>query len=227
MDDLDLTQITELEKKVLDYSIKHKMGHIPSALTQVTYLKSCLDGTEGFWRVAGKPFGVQAWYVALGVEGNSCPLLQPPYVDWNCQTIGHALGYSLGVNGTKDVWLNLSDAALEAGDFWESLQLWHTFNRKTLFVTVDCNGYGCKHGTANASDLCQRIKAFGVPCYIVPPSDPIPARNGITLVDTSDTFGAQLKKLGFHYIKFKDLGEFYALYRQRMAEGSRHYSTTS
>lgn len=225
MDDLDLP-LTELEKKVIDYSIRHKMGHIPSALTQVTYLKSCLDDTEGFWRVAGKPFGAQAWYVALGVE-DDCPLLQPPYVDWNCQTIGHALGYSLGVNGAKDVWLNLSDAALEAGDFWESLQLWHTFNKKTLFVTVDCNGYGCRHGTASASELCQRIKAFGVPCRIQVPSDEIEVHNGITLVDTSRTFGAQLKKLGFHYIKFRDLGEFYALYRQRMAEGSQHYSTTS
>lgn len=225
MDDLDLP-LTELEKEVLDYSIKHKMGHIPSALTQVTYLRSCLDGTEGFWRVAGKPFGAQAWYVALGVE-DDCPLLQPPYVDWNCQTIGHALGYSLGVSGAKDVWLNLSDAALEAGDFWESLQLWHTFNRKTLFVTIDCNGYGCKHGTVNASELYQRIKAFGAPCRIQVPSDKIAVHNGITLVDTSRTLGAQLKKLGFHYIKFRDLGEFYALYRQRMAEGSWHYSTTS
>lgn len=225
MDDLDLP-LTELEKKVIDYSIRHKMGHIPSALTQVTYLRSCLDGTEGFWRVAGKPFGAQAWYVALEVE-DDCPLLQPPYVDWNCQTIGHALGYSLGASGTKHVWLNLSDAALEAGDFWESLQLWHTFNRKTLFVTVDCNGYGCKHGTTRASDLCQRIKAFGVPCRIQVPSDKIEVHNGITLVDTSHTLGAQLKKLGFHYIKFKDLGEFYALYRQRMAEGPQHYSATS
>ena len=198
--------MTDLEYKVLEYSFKHHWGHIPSALTQVEYISRLIKILPDHLRVAGKPFGAQAWYVALGVDSDE-PLLQPPYVHWNCQTIGHALGYSLGLSYHQNVWLNLSDASLELGDFWESLSLWRRFNRHNLLVTVDCNGYGCKHKTTDINDTKKRIESFDVPCSIVKPDEVAPY-NGILLVDTTDTLGAELKELGFHYTKFKDFEDF-------------------
>ena len=206
--------LSQLESRVIELSIMYKLGHVPSALTQVQYISDCLSLTKGFARVAGKPFGAQAWYAALGLANKPLALLQPPLVQWNCETIGHALGYALGLaTGTK-VWLNLSDASLEAGDFWESLQLWHKLPRTCLFVTVDCNGFGCKHKTTSIEGLSARINSFGVPCIITKKVDRI--FDGITLVDTSDTLGARMKAAGFHYEHFDTEEEFYAQCRERM-----------
>lgn len=207
---------TELERKVLEYSFARNWGHIPSALTQVEYVSRLLH--LNYKRVAGKPFGAQAWYVALGVECNS-PILQAPYVDWNCQTIGHSLGYSIGLSRWCDTWLNISDAALELGDFWEALQLWPKFVKQHLLVTVDCNGYGCKHTTPGLEILERRISAFGIDCCISKPHDiqAFSSYTGIVLVDTSETLGAELKHLGFHYTKFKDFEDFNEKYCRSLA----------
>lgn len=206
--------LSQLESRVIDLTVKYKLGHMPSALSQVQYVSDCLPLTRGFKRVAGKPFGAQAWYVALGLANKPTAILQPPVVHWNCETIGHALGYSLGLSIEDKVWLNLSDAALETGDFWESLQLWHKLPKTCLFVTVDCNGFGCKHRTANITDLAARINAFGIPCITTKKVDHV--FDGITLVDTTETLGARLKAAGFHYEKFSTKEEFYAECSARM-----------
>lgn len=199
-----------IDRKIVDYSICRNWGHIPSALTQGTYLRHLLPNPalgDYHW-VAGKPFGAQAWYVLLGLDCDS-PLLQPPIVDWNCQTIGHSLGYSIGVSAHRPVWLNISDASLERGDFWEALMLWHEFKRHCLFVTVDCNGYGCKHPCEKIEDLYNKILSFNVACCIAQPDD-VCIQDGIVLVDTSSSLGSKMKRLGMHYTKFKSFEDFYA-----------------
>lgn len=197
--------MTDLEKAVVEYSIKRGWGHIPSALTQVQYLRNLRDLTQGYYKVAGKPFGAQGWYVAMGVESAE-PLLQPPYVDFNVQTLGHALGYSIGVATGRPVWLNISDASLELGDWWEALGIWPKLN-PDLFVTVDCNGFGCKGPVMDIDVIKERIDSFGVPC-IITNSENVRPFKGIALVDTSCTLGAKLKALGLHYTKFSSVEEF-------------------
>lgn len=209
--------LTPLESKVLELSIKHNLGHIPSALTQVQYVYNTIQKTEGYYRVAGKPFGAQAWYAALGLDYAKA-LLEPPIVDWNCQTIGHALSYSLGVATCHKVWLNLSDAALECGDFWEALQLWHKIPHRELYVTIDCNGFGCRHNTASISDIKRRIESFDVPCRVFELRDDIELFDGIALIDTTKTIGAKLKEAGLHYSKFKSFEDFYAQCSERMVK---------
>lgn len=208
--------LSQLESIVIDLTVKHGLGHLPSALSQVQYIADCIPLTRGFKRVAGKPFGSQAWYAALGLANKPEALLQPPLVHWNCQTIGHSLGYALGLATEDKVWLNLSDASLESGDFWEALQLWHKLPRTCLFVTVDCNGFGCKHQTASISELAARINAFGIPCISTTKVDHV--FDGIALVDTSATLGARLKAAGMHYEKFASNEEFYAECRARMVD---------
>lgn len=192
-------KLSDTERRICEYSCMHNLGHVPSALSQATYLERILPAT-GYTRVAGKPFGAQAWHVICNDNPSNKLLLEPPLVYFNVQTVGHSLGYSIGLGTQDKVWLNLSDSSLLCGDFWEALHLWNIF-RPDLSVTVDCNAFGCKTDVPPPDVLNDRISSYGVPCRIVKPQD-ASLTYGFTLVDTRDTIGAKLKHKGLHYTKF-------------------------
>jgi transketolase N-terminal domain/subunit len=142
-----------MKNKLLTYSFDNKLSHIPSALSMLDYVEvlfkeRIVTPTDGI--VIGKPFGAQAYYVVweeLGYITNINQLSvgvkhdEIPFVDYADETIGNALGVSIGIALTthKRIWVNLSDASLQMGNILEAIQFIGQHNLRNIFVTIDYN----------------------------------------------------------------------------------------
>lgn len=139
-------------KNLLKYSIKHNLRHIPSALSQYSYLKLLLPMLDYYNQniVIGKPFGSQAYYTIWEDLG----LLHPDkefsygikhdeigYVNFSEETLGNALGVASGIElaNKKKTYVNLSDGALQMGPTLEAIQFIGK-HKQNIFCTVDFNG---------------------------------------------------------------------------------------
>lgn len=156
-------QIPRLRFKQLKYQLlkdSHQLGlaHIPSALSQLRYLKDLIPllyykYPEYRW-VAGKQFGYQAYhtvYKALGltdlIPNNLMSLGNPlllngtnkefAYVE---ETLGNSLGVAIGMAmvNPRPIWVNVSDSTFLMGRTLEALKIIKKFNLNIL-ITVDCN----------------------------------------------------------------------------------------
>jgi transketolase N-terminal domain/subunit len=136
-------------KNMLQYSIDNNLRHIPSALSQYSYLKYLLpkldyDNTN---IVIGKPFGSQAYYciweemgliknqkLSYGVKHDEID-----FVNFSEETLGNALGVGSGIayNGKK-TYVNISDGALQMGPTLEAIQFIGK-HKQNIFCTVDFN----------------------------------------------------------------------------------------
>lgn len=137
-------------KELLEYSIKHDLRHIPSALSQYSYLKTLLPiiNYKDTNIVIGKPFGSQAYYVPWESMG----LVKQPlsygvkhdeidFVDFSEETLGNALGVASGIQlgNSKKTWCNISDGALQMGATLEAIQFIGK-HKQNILCTVDFNG---------------------------------------------------------------------------------------
>jgi transketolase len=143
-----------MKKAILEYSFKHKLGHIPSALSMVDYVDELFTKrlvTPDDFIVLGKPFGAQAYYLVwqkLGyltdIDNLSVAVKHDeiPFVDFSEETIGDSLGIAAGIAMTTDklVWVNMSDATLQMGPTLEAIQFIGQHQLKNLLVTIDFNG---------------------------------------------------------------------------------------
>jgi len=144
-----------MKKELLEYSFKHKLSHIPSALSMLDYVDHLFTKklvTPDDHIVLGKPFGAQAYYLVwqkLGyltdIENLSVGVKHDeiPFVDYSEETMGNALGVAAGIALASDklVWVNLSDAALQMGNTLEAIQFIGHNNIKNIIVTIDYNGW--------------------------------------------------------------------------------------
>lgn len=143
-----------MRNKLLTYSFKNNLSHIPSALSMLDYVEVLFKErfvTLSDFIVIGKPFGAQAYYVVweeMGLIANSERLSvgvkhdEIYFVDYADETIGNALGVAIGLsiaNPNKRVWVNISDATLQMGNTLEAIQFIGQHNLKNIFVTVDYN----------------------------------------------------------------------------------------
>lgn len=140
-----------MRKKILEYSFKHKLGHIASALSMVDYLQSVFKYIKKDDKIIiGKPFGAQAYYTVWKDRGwlNNIDNLhmgvkhdQIPFVDYSEETIGNALGVASGIAMCTDkkVYVNISDAALQMGNTLEAIQFIGQHQLKNVVCTVDYN----------------------------------------------------------------------------------------
>lgn len=165
-------------------------GHIPSALSMVTYLSSILGENKicpkKFHFILGKPFGSQAYYSIFARLGwidsdiskfgsiidnewryiiqNDNPVIT--YIDesmGNC--IAVANGYALA---KKDVYVNISDAAFQEGSIWEAILFAGSHKLSNIFMTVDYNGAQALGKIKDINDLGTletKLKAFGWKVY--------------------------------------------------------------
>lgn len=148
-------------KKILEYSYKHNLGHIPSALSMIGYLKSVFKYiNRNDIIIIGKPFGAQAYYVLweeLGWLDNIDGLHmgvkheEIDFVHYSEETIGNALGVAAGVSLTTDkkIYVNISDACLQMGPTLEAIQFIGK-NGGNILVTVDYNN---SQVTGKCSDI--------------------------------------------------------------------------
>lgn len=134
--------------KLLDYSIKHKLGHIPSALSMFHYLYEIVQIVNKDWNIViGKPFGSQAYYILwnhfynLNIDNLSYGVKHDEidFVDYSEETLGNALGVASGIayNG-KRTWCNISDGALQQGATLEAIQFIGA-NNQDILLTIDYN----------------------------------------------------------------------------------------
>jgi len=133
---------------MLQYSIDNNLRHIPSALSQYSYLKYLLPKLDynNTNIVIGKPFGSQAYYCVWEKMG----LVKQPlsygvkhdeinFIKYSEETLGNALGIASGLafNGKK-TYCNISDGALQMGPTLEAIQFIGK-HKQNILLTVDFN----------------------------------------------------------------------------------------
>lgn len=142
-----------MKQQLLEYSFKHGLSHIPSAMSMIDYLDVLFTNkfvTPNDCIVLGKPFGAQSYYLIwqklgyldkienlnVGVKHDEIS-----FVDYSEETMGNALGVAAGIAMTTDrrVWVNLSDATLQMGNALEAIQFIGQRNLKNIVVTIDYN----------------------------------------------------------------------------------------
>lgn len=138
-------------KKILEYSFKNNLGHIPSALSMIDYLESVFKYIKRDDKILlGKPFGACAYYTIwkdrgwlkdinglhMGVKHDEIP-----FIDYSEETMGNALGVAAGMSmcTDKNVYVNISDAALQMGNTLEAIQFIGHHNLNNIVCTVDYN----------------------------------------------------------------------------------------
>lgn len=157
-------------KRLLQYSIDKELRHIPSALSQYSYLKHILPHLDytNIDLVIGKPFGSQAYYTIWEEIG----LLEDkeynygikheelPFVNFSEETLGNALGVAAGINlaNNRKTIVNLSDGAIQMGPTLEAIQFIGA-NQLDITCFVDCNGYQLTGSTKSiANQDCRSIQ---------------------------------------------------------------------
>lgn len=164
-------------KQLLQYSIDKELRHIPSALSQYSYLKHILPHLDypNINFVIGKPFGSQAYYIlwkqlglledknySYGVKHEELP-----FVNFSEETLGNALGVAAGISigSKKHTVVNLSDGAIQMGPTLEAIQFIGA-KQLDLICLVDCNGYQLTGSTTeimgqNCQSMRQIFEASG------------------------------------------------------------------
>lgn len=168
-----------MKNKLLEYSYKNKLSHIPSALSMLDYVDVLFSngyvvpGRDKI--VIGKPFGAQAYYLvweklqfitdieklSVGVKHDEIP-----FVDYGEETMGNALGVAIGIAlacPTTQVWVNITDATLQMGNALEALQFIGHNRIKNIFVTVDYNNAqvtGATKDVLNVGPIIALCKSY-------------------------------------------------------------------
>jgi len=158
-------------KKLLNYSIKHKLKHIPSALSQYSYLKYILPliHLNNFKIVIGKPFGAQAYYViweelelipedhnlSYGVKHDELE-----FIEYSEETLGNALGVAAGISlvNNQITYCNISDGACQMGATLEAIQ-YIGAKQLPIFLTVDANNYQLTGSTIDNMNISSSVLA--------------------------------------------------------------------
>lgn len=181
----------ELASDILEYSYEHKLGHLPSALSQAQYLHILLQKLLDFEWFAGKQFGAQAFFCIynkmtqeqrdtkkLVDPANILDTVPPVLTEINEEfryvekTLGNALGNAIGYAMTTDkpVWVNLPDSVFQMGATLEAIQLISRLNIRNLFITIDANGVQrASYNTTSMEHIEKLFEAARIPVAIVNP----------------------------------------------------------
>ena len=181
----------ELASDILEYSYEHKLGYLPSALSQAQYLHVLLPKLLDFEWFAGKQFGAQAFYCIYNkmtqeqrdikelndpalLTDNVPPLLCSSNYEFRYveKTLGNALGNAIGYAMTTDkpVWVNLPDSVFQMGATLEAIQMISRLNIRNLFITIDANGVQrASYNTTSMEHIEKLFEAARIPVAIVNP----------------------------------------------------------
>jgi len=185
---MNLTTI-DLKKDILKMSYVAGAGHIASSLSMIDYLhilfkEKYIDLVEDKI-VIGKPFGAQAYYVVFsdlnvfdrkelwnfgktghflthGISANF------PGIDFAEETLASCLGVACGMalslknkESSKKVYVNISDASLQAGTVWEAAMFASTHKLNNIVMTVDYNKQQILCDTMGMENLAEKFESFG------------------------------------------------------------------
>lgn len=162
-------------KDILQMSYAAQCGHIPSALSMITYLSVILGDDkicpQKYRFVLGKPFGSQAYYSIFSrlgwidadiskfgstIDNKWRYIIQKdnPVVSYIDESMGNCLSIANGFAlANKEVYINISDAAFQEGSIWEAALFAGTHHLNRIFMTVDYNGLQALGKTKDINDL--------------------------------------------------------------------------
>lgn len=171
---------------VINYSFKHKLTHVPSALSMLTYVDVLFSNEyikpKRDIIVLGKPFGSQAYYLIwkkLGyldhIEKLSMGVkhAEIDFVNYSEETMGNALGVAAGIaiaNPDQTVWVNLTDATLQMGSTLEAIQYIGHNNLKNIWMTIDGNNMqvtGKTQDVLKVSPVLTMMRDYGWNCQSI------------------------------------------------------------
>lgn len=226
-----------MKKEMLRYSFKHKLGHIPSALSMFDYVnelfsKKLVTPTDKI--VIGKPFGAQAYYTIWKELGYltdiDCLSIavkhdEIDFVDYSEETIGDSLGVAAGIAMTTDklVWVNLTDATLQMGATLEAIQFIGQHKLKNILVTVDYNGSqvtGKTNDIISVDPVINFFENYGWEVYYDLENFSISNNPKVFIMRTTKGHGIRsmekdIKK--WHYKKIETLEELHSLEAELVA----------
>jgi transketolase len=171
-----------MRKKILEYSYKHNLGHIPSAFSMVDYIHSVFKYIKRDDKIViGKPFGAQAYYIVWKERGwlNNIDDLhmgvkhdEIKFVDYAEETIGNALGVATGIAMTTDkkVYVNITDGTLQMGNTLEAIQFIGQHQLKNIICTVDYNNAqvtGCASDIINVEPVLSMARLYNWNLFVV------------------------------------------------------------
>ena len=182
----------EVKKDILHMSLFNKAGHISSALSMSDYLTVLFNSFFDFSKdklIIGKPYGSQAYYSIfkrLGLTeedpseefGGSKKNLtygithDHPLVDFADDTLGNSLSVACGIalaSRNVKVFVNISDAALQAGTVWEAIMFASTNKLNNLILLIDNNNLQCLGNTSDivsVEPISKRLESFGWDVYL-------------------------------------------------------------
>ena len=192
--------IKNIRRNILKMSHLTKAGHIPSALSMVDYLyilfkSNFIDITEDKVLI-GKPYGSQAYYAVfadmglieeedLWTFGEDDSLLtygvtaKFPGIDFAEDTLASCLGVACGMalsfknrSIDKKVYINVSDASLQAGTVWEGVMFASANNLNNMVLTVDYNKQQILCETFGLERIEEMFRSFNWQVYRCDGHDP-------------------------------------------------------
>lgn len=163
--------IKSIRKLVVDMSYEEQLSHVSSALSMVDYLtvlfyKYLELGKDKI--VVGKPFGGQTYHVIFLylvpgykiVEENKMIVNNlNPLVSYSEDILSNSLSAACGIALTtkEKVFVNISDAQLQSGFFWEGCMFAGNKNLKNITLAVDYNNMQCL-GTVDSVMSLEPLK---------------------------------------------------------------------
>ena len=173
-----MVENTQLKKRILDLSFKHKLSHIGSCLTAADIIDEIYDikkpdekfilssGHAGLalYCVIEEYEGVNAEQAFLhhGVHPDRCTSC---HLYCSTGSLGHGLGIALGMalaDRSRNVYCLISDGECSEGSIWEALQVQREQKIDNLYVCANINGYGAYKKIDVESGLLERLEEYGV-----------------------------------------------------------------
>ena len=175
--------VRSVRNGVIDLSYAEQLSHVSSALSMVDYLTVLFSNyidLEKDKLVIGKPFGGQTYHVIfqhlipgykIAEENKMIISCLTKIVAYTEETLSNSLSAACGIALTTEnnVFVNISDAQLQSGFFWEGCLFAGAKKQKNIILAVDYNDMQCL-GTVESvmslEPIQDKFEAFGWDAYI-------------------------------------------------------------
>jgi transketolase len=151
--------MTELERRILDISYKHKLSHIGSCLTSVgiidviyskkkpveKFVLSCGHAGLALYVVLEKYFGTDPEIMIQKSGIHPERLDFPEWIDCSTGSLGQGLPIALGMamaDRSKNVYCLISDGEITEGSIYEVMNIKSKYKVDNLIVYCNHNGWG-------------------------------------------------------------------------------------
>lgn len=171
-----LNTMTDLEKRILEISYKHKLSHIGSCLSAVPIIDTIykVKGVEDKFILSAGHAGVALYCVLEKYIGTNAEYLynkhgvhpnRDTYHEIYCSSgsLGQGLPIAVGMaiaDRSKNIFCLISDGECAEGSIYEALRIASEQKLGNLKVILNYNGYSA-YGEVALYPLIMRFQAFG------------------------------------------------------------------